>query len=139
MSHGTAASYQRGCRCDACKGGQNASFRRWKAAVADQPIPDSLHGRYSTYSNRGCRCEACTAAHRANCAAGRARRHASTPPADAHGKAATYTNWGCRCDECRAAWNAYWRDHGRRRPLPLPTNAENTDGPGSTPGRQPTP
>ena len=62
VTHGTAAAYQRGCRCDACVAAIRAAgavYRQRKAA-ARPPRPLPQHGTTATYWS-GCRCDACKA------------------------------------------------------------------------------
>lgn len=74
--HGDHRTYQKGCRCDACRDAARlhhiAMRAKWKAdpASADR----AGHGKASTYKNHGCRCEACTAANTADVKAYKARR-----------------------------------------------------------------
>lgn len=63
--HGHYRTYDKGCRCDACRNTnreKSADYRRRLAqdgASADR----AGHGRATTYQNHGCRCAPCTAAN----------------------------------------------------------------------------
>lgn len=86
--HGTYARYKCGCRCDECRRANATYNSRYTAAARKRnlarrtfvagrwiaPVPESRHGRVSTYNNHGCRCLSCTIAMREDY---RARRAAS--------------------------------------------------------------
>jgi hypothetical protein len=60
--HGTANYYTQGCHCALCRKAWAKEQQRQRQRLANLPIPEHLHGRYSTYVNRGCRCDQCTRA-----------------------------------------------------------------------------
>lgn len=73
-THGNAATYRAGCRCDDCREAnrvRSVAERARRAARSRDEVP---HGTAGGYSNWGCRCERCTAANSAKCAAAYGRR-----------------------------------------------------------------
>jgi len=59
VKHGSASTYTKGCRCDACRLAANAAAREWrKRPISERKI---THG-YGGYVS-GCRCEICMTRH----------------------------------------------------------------------------
>jgi AraC-like DNA-binding protein len=68
---GTLASYNRGCRCSACR---RANADSMDARIAERrgvglPTGDPRHGTGVGYNYWGCRCDRCIEAHSARCLA----------------------------------------------------------------------
>lgn len=63
-SHGTAACWQRGCRCDLCRAANAVRFKKMRTERAGNQIPEHVtHGTLTCYRNWGCRCDPCTNAN----------------------------------------------------------------------------
>ncbi|RBO71658.1 hypothetical protein DSP71_15255 [Microbacterium sp. H6] len=62
-SCGTVASYQRGCRCDACTEANRERHRDTVAKMREKGLSpgDPRHGTLGAYRNWACRCDACRA------------------------------------------------------------------------------
>lgn len=67
--HGTITRYVRGCRCDECRGANNAYKRKHgqttrARARSGHLAPDApQHGTVGGYTNHACRCEPCRTAY----------------------------------------------------------------------------
>lgn len=74
--HGDHRTYNKGCRCDACREAHRVHMVDRRAAWATDPSAADRagHGKRSTYRNYHCRCEPCTTANTADVTAYRARR-----------------------------------------------------------------
>jgi len=74
--HGNHRTYQKGCRCAACR----EAFRLYAASLREKWRQDSSsadragHGKSTTYRNHACRCDACREANRIAINEYRARR-----------------------------------------------------------------
>lgn len=107
---GTAAEYQRGCRCEPCRAANREYNRQYRHRA---PRPPALHGTRSKYQ-KGCRCQECTEAQSQS---SRERREmlrlksATEKTGVGHGSLARF-EMGCDCDQCSRAG-----DGGRYRRL----------------------
>lgn len=63
-THGIAATYNRGCRCPACRAAATAARAAWVASLQDRPAADVPHGTLTGYQNWRCRCIRCQDARR---------------------------------------------------------------------------
>lgn len=74
--HGDHRTYQKGCRCDACRDAYRLYAAELRARRAGDPSSADRagHGKPSTYKNHGCRCEPCSKANSADVAAFRRRK-----------------------------------------------------------------
>ncbi|NUR65980.1 MAG: hypothetical protein HOQ47_09475 [Streptomyces sp.] len=85
--HGDRRTYQKGCRCAACR----EAFRLYAASLrakwkSDPTSADRAgHGKPSTYKNHGCRCELCSKANSADVAAFRRRKRRAAALAETGG------------------------------------------------------
>jgi WhiB family redox-sensing transcriptional regulator len=63
-AHGTRTTYNRGCRCDACRIANRRYAETRRRAAGMQPLavgPQTGHGTLAHY-RQGCRCDACRSA-----------------------------------------------------------------------------
>lgn len=77
--HGHPDTYQKGCRCGACRDANRVRCAQQRAARAKNPAAADRagHGKASTYKNYGCRCTPCSKANTAVVTAYKARRRAA--------------------------------------------------------------
>lgn len=76
-AHGTAASYQAGCRCEPCVKANARQCKRQRIERGRRVAVDpslARHGAAATYRDYGCRCDPCTAANSAACKAYKRRK-----------------------------------------------------------------
>ena len=62
-THGIAATYGAGCRCDSCRAANTLKCRERRDRRVERGVPPEMEHGLSTYTNYGCRCEVCRSAH----------------------------------------------------------------------------
>jgi len=73
-------------------------------------IPESEHGKRSTYNKYKCRCDKCRAANTDYLRLSRIRKLAKlTDDSHLHGTRNAYMNMKCRCERCKKANTEYQR------------------------------
>lgn len=75
--HGRPSTYNRGCRCEACKEDSTRRKRQRRERLAGKVVLYKFEHGASGYNNWKCRCDVCVAAHSAACSTYQAKNRSA--------------------------------------------------------------